>query len=162
MNDATKWAIALVMIAEVTWLIMVAVTMPDHDTGTRGGTICIEDDAQFYQDNLPPEAYAILYPVDGPGVMRDKNGEITAIEDLPDPGSNDQSEETPVMRWIEQSLTGQSPPVLYWPAPSLRKNITRSSDTSQPCGSKVATVSEPETIALMAAALLAMLLAIRR
>lgn len=116
-----------------------------------GGQICLTDEDLIYQDNLPPEAYAILYPVDNPGVMRDKNGEIIE-DDMPDPASQDPLTETPIMKWMEQSLAGQSPPVLFWPAPAYKQTLN---NPGKPCTGKAHQVTEPGILAIIGAALLA-------
>lgn len=127
-----------------------------------GGQICLTDEDLIYQDNLPAEAYAILYPVDNPGVMRDKNGEIIE-DDMPDPAElaadPDGRNDHPVMPWIAQSMAGQSPPVLYWPAPGVG-NAKLTKRGSKPCGADQAIpVAEPKIIHLIGMALMAAILA---
>ena len=48
-----------------------------------GDTICLapEEEHYYYQDNHSREFYEIIYPKDGPNVVRDKNGEIVAPEE---------------------------------------------------------------------------------
>ncbi|WP_396957693.1 hypothetical protein [Nitrosomonas sp.] len=137
----------IALLAGITCLLMIAATVPDRETDNYiGEYICIEDDAPFYQDNHPPEFYTIIYPAVDPNVQLDNNGQIIR-SDLADPAG------TSIMPWIEQSLIGRSPPVLYWPAAGLR-NQTLGKHGTKPCTQATPT-TEPGIPALIGAALLA-------
>lgn len=166
MNSQTTYyaerAAAIAMLAGITYLIMIIATAPDLYTDPAGdpdGQICIEDDAPFYPDPHPPEFYEIIYPKDAPDVIRDKNGEIVTMDQLPSPATRDPADTPdgynahPVMPWIEQSMTGQSPPVLYWPAPVYKQTLKK---PAKPCTDRYKPVTEPGILALIGAALLAM------
>lgn len=54
-----------------------------EEESVSGDTICIapEEEHYYYQDNHSREFYEIIYPKDGPGVIRDKNGEVVEPEE---------------------------------------------------------------------------------
>lgn len=153
-------AIVLAALLGLAYLILIAVTglAPSEEPVDTGRQICIEDEAPSYPDPHPPEFYSIIYPVDGPDVLRDKNGEIITMDPLlasatRDPAATpDGHTDHPVMPWIEQSMAGQSPPVLYWPAPAYKQTIRK---PAKPCADRYKPVTEPGILALIGAALLA-------
>jgi len=57
--------------------------LPSDEVMDVGDTICLapEEERYYYQDNHTSEFYEIIYPKDGPDVVRGKNGEIVAPEE---------------------------------------------------------------------------------
>lgn len=145
-------AIAIVAIlAGIPYLIMIIATAPDPyiaPSENAGGQICIEGDAPEYV------AFGIDYDELFPaGHEYGKDGEIINMDPLPDPAATpDSHNDHPVMPWIDQSLSGQFPPVLYWPAPAYKQTLKKH---GKPCADKAKQVTEPGLLALVGAALLA-------
>jgi len=77
---------------------------------------------------------------------------LDSLSDPADPAAtpDGHNDHPVVMPWIEQSLSGQSPPVLYWPAP---KQVLKQAE--KPCTDRYKPVAEPGILALIGAALLA-------
>lgn len=147
-------AIAIVaMLAGLIHLIMIVATAPEPyvEPTISKGEICIEDDVPEYV--AFGTGYDELFPA---GHEYGKDGEIINTDPLPDPADPAADPEThndhPVMPWIEQSMTGQSPPVLFWPAPAYKQTLKK---RSTPCTDKAKQVTEPGLLALVGAALLA-------
>lgn len=144
-------AIAIVAIlAGIIHLIMIIATAPEPyvEPTISKGEICIEDDAPDYV--AFGVDYDELFPA---GHEYGKDGEIINMDPLPDPAATpDSHNDHPVMPWIDQSLSGQSPPVLYWPAPAYKQTLKKH---GKPCADKAKQVTEPGLLALVGAALLA-------
>lgn len=144
-------AIAIVAIlAGIIHLIMIIATAPEPyvEPTISKGEICIEDDAPDYV--AFGVDYDELFPA---GHEYGKDGEIINMDPLPDPAATpDSHNDHPVMPWIDQSLSGQSPPVLYWPAPAYKQTLKK---RSKPCTDRAKQVTEPGLLALVGAALLA-------
>lgn len=156
-------AAALAMAAGITWLIMIMATAPDPYEDTAGGGACITDDAPEYvafgtpYDELFPAGHE--YGKDGEIIGPDSNAIDPDVEILLDtlPGPTAHPSTTPdghidhpISPWIQQSITGQSPPILYWPAP---KRVLKQAE--KPCTDRYKPVAEPGILALIGAALLA-------
>lgn len=77
--------------------------LPSEEVTDVGDTICLAPDEEhyYYQDNHTREFYEIIYPKDGPNVMRDKNGEIVSPEE---PGT------VPVIPRTETPMADMIPP----------------------------------------------------
>lgn len=149
-------AIAIVaMLAGITYLIMIIATAPEPyiDDGSSVSGSCLIQDDEYYYSEKGLTSYDELFPV---GHEYGKDGEIINTDPLPDPADPAATPEThnehPVMPWIEQSMTGQSPPVLFWPAPAYKQTLKK---RGKPCADKAKKVTEPGLLALVGAALLA-------
>ena len=152
----TQYARAITIVAilaGIAHLIMIIATAPEPyvEPTISKGEICIEDDAPDYV------AFGIDYDELFPaGHEYGKDGEVITMDPLPDPAdpaaTPDGHNDHPVMPWIEQSMTGQSPPVLYWPAPAYKQILKK---RSKPCADRAKQVTEPGLLALVGAALLA-------
>lgn len=147
-------AIAIVaMLAGLIHLIMIVATAPEPyvEPTISKGEICIEDDAPEYV--AFGTNYDELFPA---GHEYGKDGEIITIDPLSglaDPAADPETHnDHSVMPWIDQSLSGQSPPVLYWPAPAYKQTLKK---RSKPCIDKAKQVTEPGLLALVGAELLA-------
>ncbi|MXS85321.1 hypothetical protein ABO04_05150 [Nitrosomonas sp. HPC101] len=144
----------IALLAGITWLVMIIVTAPDRNEKPEdsiGGDICITDDAPEYVAFGIP--YDELFP---PGYEYGKDGEIIT-DPLPKPTTRHSTDPDkhigyPTSPWIAQSMAGQTPPVLYWPAPAYRQTVRKS---GKPCADKYKPVAEPGILALIGAALLA-------
>ena len=148
-------AIAIVAIlAGIIHLIMIIATAPEPyvEPTISKGEICIEDDAPDYV--AFGANYDELFPA---GHEYGKDGEIINTDPLSGPDDPaaipDGHTDHPVMPWIDQSLSGHSPPVLYWPAPAYKQTLKK---RSKPCTDRAKPVTEPGLLALVGAALLAM------
>lgn len=147
-------AIAIIaLFAGITYLIMIVATAPEPyvEPTISKGEICIEGDApEYVAFGLD---YDELFPA---GHEYGKDGEIINMDPLPDPAdpavTPDSHNDHPVMPWIDQSLSGQSPPVLYWPAPAYKQTLKK---RGKPCADRAKQITEPGLLALVGAALLA-------
>ncbi|PXV82460.1 hypothetical protein [Nitrosomonas eutropha] len=140
----------ITLLAGIAYLIFAVAAAPDlsKKLDADGGNICILDDeldyVAFGMD------YSELFPA---GHEYGKDGEIIMTDDLlPDPANPYGINGYPALRWAEQSMTGQSPPVLYWPAPAYKQVLKK---PGKPCADKYKHVAEPGILAIIGAALLA-------
>lgn len=146
----------IALLAGITWLVMIIVTAPDRnekpEDSIGGNILCIVDDTPEYgASGISQEE---LFPA---GYVYGKDGEIINMDPLPKPTTRHSTDPDkhigyPASPWIAQSMAGQSPPVLYWPAPAYRQTVRKS---GKPCADKYKPVAEPGILALIGAALLA-------
>lgn len=148
-----KWSQRGTVAAGLTGMAFVAYVIytepaPYTDPVNSKVNICIvEDDAGYVPFGTPHDE---LFPV---GYVYGKDGEIVNMDQpgsASDPASTTEDHNDRPVPWIEQSLTGQSPPVLFWPAP---KQILKKAD--KPCTDRYKPVPEPGILTLIGAALLA-------